>query len=118
MTQNWFPGHMKKAQNEILENIKKTDFIIVVLDARAPYSSFNKELAARFIDKPTIFVMNKMDLCDEEITYKFVVRAGAIPKIENSMYFMFKGQRYDINYFNPNYKYRDTVEIICKLVIE
>lgn len=71
MTQNWFPGHMKKAQNEILENIKKTDFIIVVLDARAPYSSFNKELAARFIDKPTIFVMNKMDLCDEEITYKF-----------------------------------------------
>lgn len=54
----------------------------------------------------------------EEVTYKFVVRAGAIPKIENSMYFMFKGQRYDINYFNPNYKYRDTIEIICKLVME
>lgn len=53
----------------------------------------------------------------EEMTYKFVIRDGAIPKIENSMYFMFKNQRYDIKYFNPNYKYRDSIEIICQLII-
>jgi SPP1 family predicted phage head-tail adaptor len=52
-----------------------------------------------------------------DITHKIVVRNGAIPNLANDMYFMLKGQRYDIKYFNPNYKYRDSIEIICELII-
>lgn len=53
-----------------------------------------------------------------DISHKVVIRANAIKNITNDMYFMFKGQRYDIKYFNPNYKYRDSIAIFCSLVVE
>ncbi len=52
-----------------------------------------------------------------DIDHKIVVRTGAIPDLANDMYFMYKGQRYDIKYFNPNYKYQDSIEIFCSLVV-
>lgn len=51
------------------------------------------------------------------IAYKITIRANTI-KITNDMYFMYKGQRYNIKYFNPNYKYNDSIEIFCELVVE
>lgn len=53
-----------------------------------------------------------------EITHKFTVRSQAIPHISNSMFFIFRGQRYDIKYFLPNYKNNDRIEIYCKLEVE
>jgi len=53
-----------------------------------------------------------------EITHRIRARLGAIPSLSNDMYFMFKGQRYDVMYFNPNYMSRDIIEIFCKLVVE
>ena len=53
-----------------------------------------------------------------EISHKFTVRSNAIPNLTNDMYFMFKNQRYDIGYFNPNYKYSDSIDIFCVLVVE
>ena len=32
----WFPGHMRKAQRLIEENLKLVDVIIELLDARVP----------------------------------------------------------------------------------
>ena len=37
----WYPGHMAKAIKEITEKVKIVDLVIVLLDARAPLSSFN-----------------------------------------------------------------------------
>ena len=34
------------------------------------------------------------------------------------MFFMYRGQRYEVMYFMPNYLKNDTVEFYCKLVIE
>lgn len=53
-----------------------------------------------------------------DISHKIVIRSNAINNLSNDMYFIFKNQRYDIKYFNPNYKYRDRIEIICSLVVE
>lgn len=53
-----------------------------------------------------------------DISHKIVIRAKAISNLSNDMYFMFKEQRYNIKYFNPNYKYRDSIEIFCSLVVE
>ncbi len=53
-----------------------------------------------------------------EISHKFTVRAKAIYSLSNDMYFVFEGQKYDIKYFQPNYKYHDRIEIFCKLVVE
>lgn len=41
------------------------DFVIVVLDARAPLSSANDYLIKIFTQKPKIFILNKEDLADK-----------------------------------------------------
>ena len=40
---HWFPGHMKKALNNIIEKVKMVDVVIEILDARAPESSMNPD---------------------------------------------------------------------------
>ncbi len=62
MSINWFPGHMVKARREIQENLKLVDMVVMLLDARAPYSCRNPQLEKMIRPKPTIIVLNKMDL--------------------------------------------------------
>lgn len=64
MSINWFPGHMVKARREIEENIKLVDIVVMLLDARAPYSCRNPELEKMVARKKVILVLNKMDLTD------------------------------------------------------
>jgi ribosome biogenesis GTPase A len=59
---HWYPGHMKKAQNEIETKVKLVDVVIEVLDARAPFSSRNKFFNKLAINKPHLIVLNKADL--------------------------------------------------------
>ena len=58
----WFPGHMKKAQRLIEENLSLVDLVIELLDARIPFSSQNPMLREILGDKPRIVVLNKADL--------------------------------------------------------
>ena len=53
-----------------------------------------------------------------DVGYKIVIRANSIQNLSNDMFFKFNNQRYDIKYFNPNYKYKDSIEIFCSLVVE
>lgn len=53
-----------------------------------------------------------------DVSHKIVIRSNAIAKLTNDMYFIYQNQRYNIKYFNPNYKYRDSIEILCSLVVE
>lgn len=65
---HWFPGHMKKALNEIEAKIKLVDIVIEILDARAPRSSINPEFEKRLQNKKRIFVLSKSDLADPVLT--------------------------------------------------
>lgn len=58
----WFPGHMRKAQRLIQENLKLVDLVIELLDARIPLSSQNPMLREIIQDKPRLIVLNKADL--------------------------------------------------------
>lgn len=53
-----------------------------------------------------------------EISHKFVIRANAVKQLSNDMYIVFDGKKYDIKYFQPNYKYHSSIELYCKLVVE
>lgn len=53
-----------------------------------------------------------------EITHVVTIRRDAIPDLTNDMYFVFRGQRYDVKYFYPHFKYRDRVEIYCTLRVD
>ena len=68
---HWFPGHMKKALNEIEAKIKLVDIVIEILDARAPLSSINPEFEKRVQNKKRIFVLSKSDLADPVETTKW-----------------------------------------------
>ena len=61
---HWFPGHMKKALNNITEKAKMVDVIIEILDARAPRSSMNPDLEKAIKNKKRLAVLSKADLAD------------------------------------------------------
>ncbi len=63
----WFPGHMKKALEDIEDNkIKLADVILYVLDSRAPFSCMNPNVNKIVHGKPIIYVFNKSDLADDK----------------------------------------------------
>ncbi|MDD2190303.1 MAG: ribosome biogenesis GTPase YlqF [Eubacteriales bacterium] len=61
---NWYPGHMKKTRELIQENLKLTDIVIEVVDARIPISSRNPVIDELIKNKRRIIVLNKGDLAD------------------------------------------------------
>ncbi|CAM3469631.1 ribosome biogenesis GTPase YlqF [Pseudostreptobacillus hongkongensis] len=62
---NWYPGHMKKTRDMIIENLKIVDLVIEILDARIPISSKNPDIEELAKNKKRIVVLNKIDLVDE-----------------------------------------------------
>lgn len=69
---HWFPGHMKKAQNDIQDKIKIVDLVIELLDARIPLSSRNPKLYKLSENKNRLVVLTKNDLADPAITNKWI----------------------------------------------
>lgn len=69
---NWFPGHMRKALNDIAENLKLVDVVYETCDARIPFSSRNPELDKIIGNKPRIVVLNKSDLADSDKTQRWI----------------------------------------------
>ena len=68
MSIQWFPGHMHKTKKALIERLKSTDMVIEMLDARLPASSQNPLLAQLSRGKPKLYLLNKQDLADSELT--------------------------------------------------
>ena len=68
MAVQWFPGHMEKTRKVIAERLKNIDVVLQILDARLPGSSFNPLLGDMVGSIPSIFLLNKKDLAEENIT--------------------------------------------------
>ena len=69
---HWFPGHMMKTLRLMEKEIKNVDVVIVLLDARIPFSSQNPEIEAIIKNKPKVYVLNKADLADTNITNQWI----------------------------------------------
>ncbi|WP_085992407.1 ribosome biogenesis GTPase YlqF [Oceanobacillus senegalensis] len=72
MTIQWFPGHMAKAKREVEQKLKLVDFVIELVDARAPFSSQNPMLQQVLQNKPKMIVLMKKDLADIAVTDKWL----------------------------------------------
>ena len=68
----WFPGHMAKTRRLISENLKYTDIVIELRDARIPYSSKNPEIEKLVGDRPRLILLNKASLADANINKKWL----------------------------------------------
>lgn len=71
-TLQWFPGHMKKAERLIRENLKLVDVAVELLDARIPVSSQNPMLKEILGDKPRVTVLTKSDLANDVATSNWI----------------------------------------------
>jgi len=69
---DWYPGHMKKSREQIIEKLPTIDLVIEVLDARLPCSSANPLLTRLRGAKPCIKVLNKNDLADPVVTAAWI----------------------------------------------
>ncbi|MHA8111146.1 ribosome biogenesis GTPase YlqF [Lactobacillaceae bacterium Melli_B4] len=68
----WFPGHMAKAIRQFEENVHLVDIIFELVDARAPFSSMNPEVARIGVDKPHLLILTKADLADANATKQWI----------------------------------------------
>jgi ribosome biogenesis GTPase A len=61
-TISWYPGHIAKAERELVEYLKKVDVVIEVRDARIPLAT-SHPLVPKWVgkSKPLIVVVNRID---------------------------------------------------------
>ena len=69
---NWYPGHMAKTKRQIQEKLDLIDIVYEIIDARLPFSSKIKDIDALIKNKKRVLIMTKKDLCDLEVTNKWV----------------------------------------------
>lgn len=55
------------------------------------------------------------DILQVDMKYKITIRNNSLKELTNDMYFMYKGQKYNIDYSIPNFKYNDSIEIYCTM---
>lgn len=67
----WFPGHMKKTQRQMEEDLRLVDAVCELLDARIPYSSRNPDIASLCGNKPRLVILNRIDLADPAATKRW-----------------------------------------------
>ena len=72
MNIQWFPGHMKKTERQIEQDINLVDVVYELLDARIPLSSKNPDIDILSKNKPKILLLNKSDLADEGKTKEWL----------------------------------------------
>ena len=80
----WFPGHMAKTLRLMETEIRNVDCVLQILDARIPLSSLNPEIERITSGKPHLYIMNKADLADPDITAQWLAYfksagAGCLP---------------------------------------
>ncbi|MFC4023170.1 ribosome biogenesis GTPase YlqF [Oceanobacillus longus] len=68
----WFPGHMAKARRQVEEKLKLVDFVVELVDARAPLSSQNPMLQQVMQNKSKMIVLMKKDLADQRETERWI----------------------------------------------
>ena len=87
----WYPGHMAKAKKMLQENLKLTDIVVEVADARAPLSTRNPDFNDVFAGKQRVVILNKSDLASPEATARWIssfesegIRAVSVSSVRNS----------------------------------
>lgn len=72
MNIQWYPGHMTKAKRQMVDNAKKVDGVLEVLDSRIPLSSRNPDFDNIFANKKRLIILNKADLADEKLVKEWI----------------------------------------------
>lgn len=72
MTINWYPGHMKKTREMLLQELKLVDIVYEMVDARIPVSSRNPDLVELLGGRPRVLLLNKADLANPDENARWI----------------------------------------------
>ena len=80
----WFPGHMKKAERMIEQNLRLVDAVCELRDARIPRSSENPDVAGLIGAKPRLVILNRADQADPAVTaqWRAFFKENGLPMLE------------------------------------
>lgn len=63
----WYPGHIAKAERDLLDQLKRVDVVLEVRDARIPLATHHPRLNSWLGEKSRILVLNRMDMIPTEL---------------------------------------------------
>lgn len=109
----WFPGHMSKTLREFGEI--KTDLYILLLDARAPKSTFIDTFKEIIKDKKVIILFTKTDLVNKkELEYWIKFYSKDFENVKSISLNNAKQAKKDVEFFLSQIKFRP---LLPKIVI-
>jgi ribosome biogenesis GTPase A len=62
----WYPGHIAKAERNLMEQLKKVDVVLEVRDARIPLTTHHPNVAKWIGTKGRVLVLNRVDMIPDE----------------------------------------------------
>lgn len=68
----WYPGHMTKTRRMMEKELPMMDAVVHLLDARIVASSMNPDFEDLFKHKKRMFLLNKADLAQPDVTQKWI----------------------------------------------
>ncbi len=68
----WFPGHMAKAKQGIIDKLSLVDIVFELIDARVPLSSRNPMIDEIIKNKPRLILMTKSEMSDPSLNKSFI----------------------------------------------
>ncbi len=63
----WYPGHIAKAEKQLLEQLKRVDVVLEVRDARIPLATHHPQVHQWVSNKERVLVLNRMDMISPEL---------------------------------------------------
>lgn len=67
----WYPGHIAKAERDLLDNLKKVDVVLEVRDARIPYATRHPQMQQWVGSKTRVLVLNRMDMIPTSVVQQW-----------------------------------------------
>lgn len=63
----WYPGHIAKAERQLLDHLGRVDVALEVRDARIPLATHHPKLAGWLGDKARVLVINRVDMIPADL---------------------------------------------------
>ena len=63
----WYPGHIAKAEKNLLEQLKKVDVVLEVRDARIPLATQHPLVSEWIGSKDRVLVLNRLDMIPPQV---------------------------------------------------
>ncbi|MBE9177303.1 ribosome biogenesis GTPase YlqF [Oculatella sp. LEGE 06141] len=83
----WYPGHIAKAEKQLVEQLKKVDVVLEVRDARIPLATHHPRVNHWVGSKERVLVLNRMDMIPASVKQawmKWFVEQGSQPYFTNA----------------------------------